>query len=131
MVRSFCLAAAVMAGAALVGCGAKEQLHDVSGTITFQGKPIPKGLIFFDPDPSKGTPGTQGFANIENGKYDTAIQGQGKGIRGGTYTIRISGFDGKEAPEAPFGTFLFPEHQLSKELPAQKQTFDYDVKKSR
>ena len=103
-----------------------------SGTITFEGKLIPKGLIFFDPDPSKGTPGTQGFANIENGHYDTAVAGKGKGIRGGgPYHIRISGFDGKEGPEAPFGQFLFPEHQLTRELPAEDQTFDYDVKRKR
>ena len=130
--RSFCSAAAALAGAALLAsCGPREQLYDVSGTITFEGKPIPKGLIFFDPSTAKGTPGTQGYANIENGKFDTALPGKGKGIRGGTYQIRISGFDGKEAPEAPFGKFLFPEHQLTKELPAQKQTFDYDVKKKR
>jgi hypothetical protein len=126
MSRLFCLAALVLAG-----CGGGEKLYDVSGTITFEGKPVPKGLIFFDPDTSKGTPGTQGFANIENGKFDTAARGKGQGIRGGTYQIRISGFDGKEAPEAPFGQFLFPEHQVTKELPAQNQTFDYDVKKQR
>ena len=121
--------ALVLAGAMLLaGCGG-EKLHDVSGTITFEGRPIPKGLIFFDPDTTKGTPGAQGFANIENGKYDTALPGKGKGIRGGTYHIRISGFDGKVGPEAPFGQFLFPEHQTAKELPTKPQTFDYDVKK--
>jgi hypothetical protein len=130
MIRLFGLVALVVAGATLLsGCGTGERLHDVSGTITYEGKPIPKGLIFFDPD--KGTPGTQGFANIENGKFDTASPGKGKGIRGGAYSIRISGFDGKEAPEAPFGQFLFPEHELKKELPPRNQTFDYDVKKKR
>lgn len=123
MIRLLSLVAMIL----LVGCSTSERLYDVAGTITFEGKPIPKGLIFFDPD--KGTPGTQGFANIENGKYDTAISGKGRGIRGGAYNIRISGFDGKEGPEAPFGQYLFPEHQLSKELPAKNQTFDYNVKK--
>jgi hypothetical protein len=132
MIRSVSLAAAVLAAVAgLAGCGASDKLYDVSGTITFEGKPIPKGLIFFDPDGSNGTPGPQGFANIEDGKFDTAIPGKGKGIRGGTYTIRISGFDGKEGPEAPFGQFLFPEHQFTKELPAHNHTFDYEIKKKR
>jgi hypothetical protein len=132
MARSFGPAAALLAGMALVaGCGSEERLYDVSGTITFDGRPIPKGLVFFDPDPSKGTPGTQGFATIENGRFDTAAGGGGRGIRGGAYLIRISGFDGKEAPEAPFGQTLFPEHELTAELPAQDQTFDYDVKKRR
>jgi hypothetical protein len=133
MNRYFRSAAAVLTcfGFMLLGCGENEKLYDVSGTITFEGEPIPKGLIFFDPDSTKGTAGTQGFANIENGKFDTAAAGKGKGIRGGTYNIRISGFDGKEAPEAPFGKFLFPEEQLTKDLPKQNQTFDYDVKKKR
>jgi hypothetical protein len=129
MIRSLCAAALLTGVALLVGCSSGEKLYDVSGTITFDGKPIPKGLIFFDPD--KGTPGTQGFANIENGMFDTAAPNQGKGIRGGAYVIRISGFDGKAGPEAPFGQYLFPEHELKKELPAQNQTFDYDVKKKR
>ena len=132
MARRLSLAATLFATMAfLAGCGADEQLYDVSGTITFNGEPIPKGLIFFDPDPAKGTPGTQGFANIENGRFDTSVDGQGRGIRGGAYIIRISGFDGKVAAEAPFGQFLFPEHELTRELPAQKQTFDYDVKTKR
>lgn len=127
MTRSLSLTAAFLAAVALAGCGESEKLYDVSGTVTFEGKPIPKGLIFFDPE--KGTPGTQGFANIENGKYDTANPGAGKGIRGGTYAVRVSGFDGVQAPESPFGKFLFPEHEFKKDFPAQKQTFDYDVKK--
>ena len=128
MARRPCLPAMLFAGAALLaGCGGEEKLYDVSGTITFNGQPIPKGLIFFDPDPSKGTPGTQGFAEIENGKFDTAAAGKGRGIRGGAYIIRISGFDGKVAPEAPFGQYLFPEHELTRDLPAQNQTFDFDV----
>ena len=130
MARSLGLAAMLFAGIVLVaGCGPDEKLYDVSGTITFDGQPIPKGLIFFDPAP--GTPGTQGFANIENGKFDTSVPDKGRGIRGGTYLIRISGFDGKEAAEAPFGTALFPEHELTRDLPAQNQTFDYDVKRKR
>lgn len=123
-------AAGVLAAALVAGCGGGETIHDVSGTITYEGKAVAKGLIFFDP--VKGTPGTQGFANIENGKYDTGAAGQGKGIRGGGwYAIRINGFDGKVAGEAPFGQPLFPEHEFTHELPAGKQSFDYDVKKKK
>ncbi|MFZ9794046.1 MAG: hypothetical protein ACO3F3_17090 [Gemmataceae bacterium] len=111
----------------IYGCGKGEELYDISGNITFKGKAIPKGLIFFDPDPTSATPGTQGFANIENGKFDTSIKGKGRGIKGGKYNIRIGGFDGKEGPEAPFGKFLFPEHQLTKDLPPKNQTFDHDI----
>ena len=130
MARSLALAAGLFAGITVVtGCGPDEKLYDVSGTVTFEGRPIPKGLIFFDPAP--GTPGTQGFANIEDGRFDTSVPDKGRGIRGGAYLIRILGFDGKEAPEAPFGQPLFPEHELTRDLPAQNQTFEYDVKRKR
>jgi len=130
MVRITTAALAVLAGAALLaGCGG-EQLNDVSGTITYDGNPIPKGIIFFDP--AKGTPGTSGNANIENGKYNTGAAGQGKGVRGGgKYHVRILGYTGVPTPDYPFGKELFPEYTFTHELPAQAQTFDYDVKKGK
>src|SRR5687767_14790478 len=79
------------------GCAKEEKLFRVSGVVTHGGKPIPKGLIFFDPQ----VDGPQGFANIVDGKYDTARHQSG--VRGGTYSVRVNGFDGKEANEAPFG----------------------------
>ena len=119
----------VLGLAALAGCGSEEKLYRVSGTVTYNGKPIPKGLIFFDPDGTKGTAGGQGFANIIDGKYDTAAEG--KGVRGGAYVVRVNGFDGKEANEAPFGQPLFPEYTGNKELPKEDSTFDVNVPKKR
>jgi hypothetical protein len=109
----------------LAGCQPGDKLYDVSGTITHNGKSIPKGLIFFDPDSTKGTTGTTGFANIKDGKFDTADHG--KGIRGGSYVIRVSGFDGKEANEAPFGQSLFPEYQEKRDLPKENSKLDITV----
>lgn len=116
----------VLGLAALLGCGAgEEKLYEVSGVVTYDGKPIPKGLIFFDPHAD----GPQGFANILDGKYDTAQQG--KGVRGGAYAVRVNGFDGKEANEAPFGQALFPEYTGSKELPKENSTYDLEISKHR
>ena len=111
----------LLAFAAFAGCSSDEKMYRVSGTVTHKGKPIPKGLIFFDPKEE----GPQGFANIIDGRYDTA---QGKGVRGGAYDIRVNGFDGKVGPEAPFGQALFPEYTGTKELPKQDSTYDLDVK---
>jgi hypothetical protein len=109
----------------LSGCGAgEEKLYRVSGVVTHDGKPIPKGVIHFDPKAD----GPSGFANIVSGKYDTAQQGQG--VRGGAYDIRVNGFDGK-ANEAPFGQALFPEYTGTKELPKENSTYDLDVPKHR
>lgn len=123
------VAGLVLGLAALAGCGSEEKLYRVSGTVTYNGKPVPKGLIFFDPDGTKGTAGGQGFANIVDGKYDTAAEGQG--VRGGAYAVRVNGFDGKEANEAPFGQPLFPEYTGSKELPKADSTYDVNVPKGR
>ena len=67
----------VLGLAFFTGCSQQEKLYRVSGVVTYAGKPIPKGLIFFDPK----TDGPQGFANIVEGKFDTAQQG--RGVRGG------------------------------------------------
>jgi hypothetical protein len=119
------MTAVVLGLAALAGCAKEEKLYRVSGTITHNGKPIPKGVIHFDPREE----GPSGFANIVNGKYDTSEQG--KGVRGGEYDIRVNGFDGKEANEAPFGQALFPEYTGAKELPKEDSTYDLDVTKKR
>ena len=109
----------------LSGCSKGEKLYRVTGNVTHAGKPIPKGLIFFDPT----VDGPQGFANILDGKYDTSAQGAG--VRGGSYNIRVNGFDGKEAGEAPFGQPLFPEYTGKKDLPEEDTTFDLDIPKGR
>jgi hypothetical protein len=127
--RGAVAAGLVLGLAALAGCSSEEKLYRVSGTVTHNGKPVPKGLIFFDPDGAKGTTGGQGFANIVDGKYDTAAEG--RGVRGGAYVVRVNGFDGKEANEAPFGQPLFPEYTDSKELPKADSTYDVDVPKNR
>jgi hypothetical protein len=106
-------------------CSQEEKLYRVSGSVTFNGKPIPKGLIFFDPQAE----GPQGFANIEDGKYDTSLPGKGRGVRGGAYNIRVSGFTGIEKNEAPFGDALFPEYSDTKDLPKADSMFDLDVPK--
>jgi hypothetical protein len=118
-----------LAALAVAGCAEGEKTYDVTGTVTHNGKPVAKGLIFFDPDATKKATGPQGFANIVDGKYSTADKG--KGVRGGAYTIRINGFDGKEAPEAPFGQPLFPEFTDSRELPKENTELNIDVPKKK
>jgi ABC-type oligopeptide transport system substrate-binding subunit len=113
--------------ALLAGCTSAEKLHDVSGTATFDGRPIPAGIIYFDPDPIKGGTGTQGFANIHDGIYTTAVNG--RGIRGGPYIIRITGYNGKTANEAPLGQPLFDEYEMKKDLPAANSELNFDIPK--
>jgi hypothetical protein len=132
MIRSTFSGAAFAVAALFIatGCGSGEpKLFEISGTLTFEGKPIEAGVIHFEPDAVKGNKGVAGYAEIHGGKYDTAKKG--KGVLGGAYSIRINGFDGKVGPEAPFGSALFPEYTEFRDLKSENQTLDINVKKKK
>jgi hypothetical protein len=111
------------------GCGPDgPPIYNVSGTIKYDGKPVPKGIISFDPDSSKGTAGKMGYAEILNGQFDTKTGGFG--VRGGAYLIRISAFDGdKNVYESPNGRSLCPEYTSTKELAKQDSTLEIAIPK--
>ena len=113
--------------AVVVGCGGEPPDYDVSGTVTFAGKPVPKAVISFDPDVGKGAQGPPGYADAVDGAFDT--RKVGKGVRGGPYRIRVSGFDGKPAYENPYGKPLFPEYVMTKDFPKEASTLTIDVPK--
>lgn len=106
------LIAAVVAAAAGCGPGAGDGTVRVSGTVTFKGKPVPNGRVYFDPDAAKNPGGQQGYADIKDGRYDTA-QG-GKPPSSGAVVIRVEGLN----PPAADGTntLLFRAHELKAEL---------------
>lgn len=120
-------ASAVLGLAAAVwfagGCGSKPgpgtARYHVSGTVTYQGKPVPAGSITFQPDGTRGNAGPAGGAAIQNGKYDTRTSR--KGTVGGPHIVQIEGLDG------PDGNELFPEFTTTVDLPKQNTTQDFDV----
>ncbi len=101
---------------AILGCSAEVPTFPVEGMVTFKGKALPKGEIYFDPDIS--IKGPQGRALISEGKFST--KDINSGIVPGKYIIRIHGFDGKPREEAPMGKALFPTYELPMELIAGK-----------
>jgi hypothetical protein len=108
------------------GCGGGPKLYDVSGAVTYDGKPLPAGVIYFDPDVLKKNDGPQGYALIKDGAYSTADAG-GKAVVGGPYLARIEGFDGKPGNELPLGKALFTDFQQAVDLPRAACTRDFDV----
>ncbi len=130
MYRSLSLLAGLVLCCLVFGCNRSsgEKLYRVHGTVVFEGKPVPKGTLFFDPDGSKGGSGSQGFADIIDGKYDSAASGQG--IKKGPYVVRVQGFDGKAGNELPYGNPLFLEHEVKKDFPGEdlEWTIDVDAK---
>lgn len=84
----FCLLLSSLATALLTGCAEDgPQRHHVSGTVTFQGEPVPAGTIVITPDGSKGNSGPQGVADIHQGKYDTSDGGLG--VVGGHHRVQV------------------------------------------
>jgi len=110
----------------LVGCG--KSSYKLSGTVTFDGKPVPEGEIVFMPDPEAGNRGPGVLAEIKNGRYELPLE---KGHIGGAYVARITGFDG--APQQakglvdPRGTPLFVDHTEKLTLPEESGTRDFAV----
>lgn len=117
----------------LIGCGG-DVGYDLSGKVTFDGKPIPEGMIYFSPDSSKGNKGSTGYAKIKNGEYNTASEGGMKRLSG-PVIVRIDGIDpAAKGPETPGDTSgevtiksLFPTYQTTAELTEGTATQDFSV----
>ncbi len=114
---------------AMVGCGGGgadggPERFPVSGKATFNGQPIPAGIVYLEADTSKGATGMVGTAAIHSGAYDTGKQ---QGVVGGPTVIRVEGFDGKATPDKPYGDRLFVPHSIEVDLPKSATTQDIDV----
>lgn len=118
------IALAVLA-MAVIGCGGSRGpvRHDVSGTVTFEGKPIESGVVVFDPDVSKQNKGPQAFARVTQGEFSTADSG--KGMVGGPHVLTISGEVGPD-PKKP-GNILYIDHKLELDLPNDDYTTEIAI----
>ena len=111
----------------LVGCGGGVATHELSGTVKYKGKLVPKGHITISPD--EGNKGPGAVASIENGQFSTT---PGKGHTGGKYKLIINGYDGVpvksgEGGEDPLGKLLFPSYQMYVDLPDGPKTLEIDI----
>lgn len=117
-----------MACIATSGCGDRgPRRYRVSGSVSHAGKPVQIGRIVFEPDAARGNSGPQGFAPIENGRFDTAAPHCKGGVSGPT-VVRIDGMEttgGEDA--AASGRMLFPTHEERIELPAEDTVRDFAV----
>jgi hypothetical protein len=114
--------------AVIAGCGPRgPERFRVSGTVTHAGEPVQLGRVVFEPDVSRGNDGPQGFAPIENGRFDTAGR-HCKGTVGGPMLLRIDGFEmtGGEDPAAS-GRLLFPTYEEAIDLPRADVVRDFVV----
>lgn len=110
----------------LTGCGG-EKIYNLSGTITYQGKPVPAGHIVFEPDATAGNKGQAAFAKIKDGHYDTRIL-DGRGTIGGPHLVLIHGRDGIPRGELLNGLPLFRDYSTKVDLPKADGKQDFEVK---
>jgi hypothetical protein len=114
------------------GCGSEGiARYELSGTVTYDGQPVPKGFVTITPDTSKGNEGPGGGAEIVDGKFRTP---SGKGIIGGPHVVRIVGYDGvptrMEGEELPDGKSLFPPYQANIDFPKQDSEHSFAIPKA-
>lgn len=106
----------------LAGCGGSPDgpvRYHVSGNVTFDGKPVPTGQIYFET--SHGPPGA---AQITNGNYDTS---SGKGVIGGMHSIVIQGYDGQGTNPGEMGKPLFKPFRQELDLPKKRSQQDFEI----
>ena len=96
---------AVMA-VAFSGCSGEKKLSQISGKVSFKGKPVPAGYVTFTPDVGKGTNGQVVGFQIKDGSYDSA-RNTPPGIAPGSYKLSIAGFDGVVIPFFGQGKQIF------------------------
>ena len=112
--------------------GGSETLYDVSGTVTFAGKPVPYGSVLFVADAEEGNSGPQGVATIEDGKFDTA--NAGRGVVGGAYTVIIKGRSTQSSQEDDEGAGdppLFSDYRLTALFPEENSIQKFEVPEKR
>lgn len=101
----------------------------VTGTVVFQGRPVPAGTIYFHPNRAAGNEGPSGFAQILDGTFDTA-GGRGRGVVAGSHEVEISGYEpvspSAENPEGG-GVSLFAVYREVIDLPAASSRHDFVV----
>lgn len=110
----------------LSGCSGSSgpPRYEVSGAVTYNGKPVPAGEVSFQPDASKGNKGPGSLALIKDGRYKTNPK---KGVVGGPYIVRILGFDGVAVGDSSTGKTLFDQYETKVEFPKQATTQDFSV----
>jgi hypothetical protein len=115
----------------LAGCGGPKEppRYNLSGKVTYRGAAVPHATIFFLPDRARGNNGPQFSVAIIDGAYKTL---PGRGPTAGPYQAIITGLDPSGAQNAgprnmPPPKPLFPQFQVSIDLPKQDSTHDFVV----
>jgi hypothetical protein len=102
----------------LSGCGGSgEERHQVSGSVTYQGKPLELGSISFEPDRTVVGFAPSSYTDVSDGKYSTKAE---ESPAKGKYRVRVLAFDkSKIDPKvtADMPPMLCPPFETTVEVP--------------
>lgn len=107
----------------LSGCGGQSGIErvGVTGSVTFEGKPVPFGSVKFEPDRKRGGTGPSGFAQIIDGRFDT--QADGRGSVKGPVIVTIQGV----ATDAVYAPQIFQPYQTTAEISSEGKPLSFEV----
>lgn len=113
--------------ASIAGCGNSDGpvRYRMAGNVSFDGKPVPFGVIIFDP--ADGNSGPQAAATIVNGKYDTTFE---YGPVAGSQSVRIDGNDRMPTPTNPSAEALFPTFTKKVEISKSDSNLNFEITSS-
>lgn len=109
-----CVVSAAIVGL-LAGCGG---LYDagVSGLVTLDGNPLPRGTVAFNPQ----TPGPPSYGQIDSSGHYTVMTGREEGLPSGSYVLTVVAnepptVEGKDGGPPPAGKPITPRWYRSQE----------------
>jgi hypothetical protein len=114
---------------ALAGCGMGDGLerYPVNGTVTFEGKPVQTGAVFFEPTASVGTVAPTVYLPLRGGRYDAGKEGP----VAGKYVVKVAGWDESKKQVDSDGVThtaqLFQDYQFEVQIPPPNNTLDIEV----
>lgn len=127
--RLFLCLGLICIAALTVGCNPGPKVAQISGTVTFKGKPVPAGYVTFTPDVATGTLGQVVGFQIKDGKYDSKANVP-PGLPPGSYKIRIGGFDGVKIPMWGQGKQIFNPIEDNCTVIDGSSTKDFEIPES-
>lgn len=124
----------ILGGTFLAGCWSSSNdinRYPIDGIVTFEGKSVPVGEILFEPDAARGNRGPASSGTIKDSQFSITAK---RGIIGGPYLVRITGYSGRatdNGADVSMGEPLFPEQVLSIDLPAKSSTRTFELPEKR
>ena len=102
-----------------------ETRFELTGKVTYKGKPVPAGMVRFEPLDTVVNRTTIGMAEIKDGQFKTLPD---HGTTGGRQQAFVSGGNGIPEPgSGPDGASIFEEYFFEIDVPKEDSTLDIEV----